>query len=322
MTRGAFEQTVSDDGQTRVRDRYVVSAPLAGRLERITLRAGDRGRQGPGRRAAHAHRAGIPRRAHRARAARAHRRGAGASSRAPGRRRSSAPAQRDQAQADLERQARLAKEGFVSETAREQASSRCASPSATLERARFAEDAARHELAQARAALARYESGEPARKWEVTSPVAGAVLKVVQESEGAVALGAPLVELADPHGLEAVVDVLSQEAVGIRPGMPARIELGQGVAPLAARVRLVEPAAFTKVSALGVEEQRVNVVLDFVEPLDAAAPSATAFASRRTLVFRQEQRAEGAGGRALPRRRAAGRSSSWTTSARASAPSR
>jgi HlyD family secretion protein len=94
------------------------------------------------------------------------------------------------------------------------------------------------------------------------------VLKVVQKSEGAVALGAPLVELGDARALEAVVDVLSQEAVAIRPGMPARIELGQGVPPLAATVRLVEPAAFTKVSALGIEEQRVNVILDFSDPLD------------------------------------------------------
>jgi len=98
--------------------------------------------------------------------------------------------------------------------------------------------------------------------------VSGAVLKVLQESEGAVALGAPLLELADARSLEAVVDVLSQEAVAIRPGMAARVELGQGVAPLPALVRLVEPAAFTKVSALGVEEQRVNVILDFAGPLD------------------------------------------------------
>jgi HlyD family secretion protein len=98
--------------------------------------------------------------------------------------------------------------------------------------------------------------------------VAGVVLRVVQKSEGPVALGAPLLEVANPRTLEAIVDVLSQEAVAVRPGMPARLELGQGVAPLAARVRLVEPAAFTKVSALGVEEQRVNVVLDFAEPLD------------------------------------------------------
>jgi HlyD family secretion protein len=130
-------------------------------------------------------------------------------------------------------------------------------------------DAALHDVQQARAALRRYESGDAGARWEVTAPVGGSVLKVVQKSEGPVALGAPLVELADARALEAVVDVLSQEAVAIRPGMPARVELGQGVPPLAAVVRLVEPAAFTKVSALGIEEQRVNVVLDFSDPLDA-----------------------------------------------------
>jgi HlyD family secretion protein len=286
--RGAFEQTVSDDGKTRVRERYVVSAPLAGRLERIALRAGDTVDKGqvlalltptaP---------AFLDARTSRELQGRI-----GAVQALLARARAETlkyAAQRDQAQADLERQARLAKEGFVSETAREQASLALRTAERTLDAARYAEDAARHELAQARAALALYQSGEAGAKWEVTSPVKGAVLKVVQESEGAVALGAPLVELADPKGLEAVVDVLSQEAVGIRPGMPARIELGQGVAPLAARVRLVEPAAFTKISALGVEEQRVNVVLDFVEPLDKLQTIGDAFrVEAHVVVFRQE----------------------------------
>jgi HlyD family secretion protein len=177
-------------------------------------------------------------------------------------------AQRDQARADLERQTRLSKEGFVSTTAREQAELALRTTERALDAARFAEQAAGHDLGQARAALARYKSGDPGARWQVTSPVDGTVLKVVQQSESPVTLGAPLIELADTRSLEAVVDVLSQEAVAIRVGMMARLELGQGLAPLAARVRLVEPAAFTKVSALGVEEQRVNVVLDFVEPLE------------------------------------------------------
>jgi HlyD family secretion protein len=288
VRQGAFEQTVSDDGKTRVRERYVVSAPLAGRLERITLRAGDAVDKGqvlalltptaPAFLDARTSRElqgriGAVQALHaRARAETA-----------------KAAAQRDQAQADLERQARLAKDGFVSETAREQASLALRTAERSLDAARYAEDAARHELAQARAALALYQSGEAGAKWEVTSPVKGAVLKVVQESEGAVALGAPLIELADPKGLEAIVDVLSQEAVGIRPGMPARLELGQGVAPLAARVRLVEPAAFTKISALGIEEQRVNVVLDFAAPLENLQTVGDGFrVEAHVVVFRQE----------------------------------
>jgi HlyD family secretion protein len=116
-------------------------------------------------------------------------------------------------------------------------------------------------------------------------------LKVVQESEAAVPTGAPLVEVADPKGLEAVVDVLSQDSVAIRPGMPARLEVGAGVAPLAARVRLVEPAAFTKISALGVEEQRVNVVLDFAEPLDRVATLGDGYRVEAQIVVHRVEHA-------------------------------
>jgi HlyD family secretion protein len=200
-------------------------------------------------------------------------------------------AQRDQAAADFERQVRLSKEGFVSPTAREQAELALRTAERAVDAARFGEDAARYELAQARAALAQYETGAPGARWEVPSPVDGAVLKVVQESESAVALGAPLVELADARRLEAVVDVLSQEAVAIRPGMPARLELGQGVPPLPARVRLVEPAAFTKVSALGVEEQRVNVVIDFAAPLDAVQTIGDGFRVEAHIVVHREESA-------------------------------
>jgi HlyD family secretion protein len=283
VRKGVFEQTVSDDGKTRVRERYTVSAPLAGRVERIRLKAGDPVERGqvvallmPSAPAL------LDARAVRELQARV-----GAAEAQQLRARAEVArvmAQRDQAQADFDRQVRLWKEGFISATAREQAELALRTAERTVEAARFSEDAAGHELNQARAALARYRSGEPGAKWEVTSPVTGSVLKVTQESEGTVILGAPLVELADARSLEAVVDVLSQESVAIRPGMPARIDLGRGVAPLAARVRLIEPAAFTKISALGVEEQRVNVVLDFVEPLDKVQTLGDGFRVDATIV--------------------------------------
>ena len=267
VVRGPFEQTVIDDGKTRVRDRYVISAPLAGHVERITLDAGDTVRHGqvvalltptaP---------AFLD-----ARTARELQERIGAAEAQAARARAETQkvlAQRDQARADVARQAKLAESGFVSATAREQAELALRTAERSVDATRFAEEAARHDLAQARAALLRYKSGAPGPKWEVTSPVNGSVLKVVQKSEGAVLLGAPLLEVADARSLESVVDVLSQEAVAIRPGMAARLEIGAGVPPLRALVRLVEPAAFTKVSALGVEEQRVNVVLDFDGPLD------------------------------------------------------
>ena len=269
VARGAFEQAVADDGKTRVRDRYVIHAALAGRVERIRLDAGDTVKHGqvvalltptePALLDARTQRelqeriGGADAQLARARAEAL-----------------KAQAQRDQSRADVERQARLANEGFVSQTAREQAELALRTMQRGVEAARFAEDAAQHDLAQAKAALTRYRSGAPGAKWEVVSPVNGRVLRVLQKSEAPVALGAALLEVADTRSLEAVVDVLSQEAVAIRPGMPARLELGQGLAPFAARVRLVEPAAFTKVSALGVEEQRVNVVLDFVDAPEKA----------------------------------------------------
>ena len=266
VASGAFEQTVSDDGKTRVRERYVVAAPLAGHLDRIRYEAGDWVRQGD-----------VVARLNPtapamldARTARELQARIGAAEAQLARTKADSArlqAQRDQARADRERQSRLSQEGFVSATAREQADLALRTAERALEAAKFGEDAAGHELEQARAALARYKQGTGA-KWDVVAPVSGSVLRVVQKSEGPVALGAPLVELADARSLEIVVDVLSQEAVAIRTAMPARVELGREVAPLAAQVRLVEPVAFTKVSALGVEEQRVNVVLDFAEPLD------------------------------------------------------
>ena len=267
VTRGPFEQVVADDGRTRTRDRYIVSAPLAGRLGRVSLKAGDAVERG----AVVAELAPAAPAFLDARTIRELEERAGAAQAQV--RRASAElarlaAQRDQARADFERQDKLAREGFVSSTAREQAELALASAERAVEAARFAEDAAGHDLAQARAAVSRVHGGDPSHAWQVTSPVRGTVLRVMQESETVLPVGAPIMEIADARSLEAVVEVLSQESVLIRPGMAARVELGSGVPALAARVRLVEPAAFTKVSALGIEEQRVNVVLDFVDPLD------------------------------------------------------
>jgi HlyD family secretion protein len=290
VKRGLFEQTVSDDGKTRVRERYTVFAPLAGRVERIRLKAGDPVAQGqPVALLTPTVPAFLDARAVRELQARVN--AAGSQHLRARAEVARAMAQRDQARADFERQAKLSKEGFVSATAREQAELALRTAEKTVDAERFAEQAAGHELAQARAALARYQSGEAGDRWEVTSPVTGSVLKVIQESEGAVVLGAPLLELANARGLEAVVDVLSQESVAIRPGMSARIELGRGVAPLAARVRLVEPAAFTKISALGVEEQRVNVILDFAEPLDRIQTIGDGFRVEAAIVTHRVENA-------------------------------
>jgi HlyD family secretion protein len=272
VRRGVFEQTVSDDGKTRVRDRYAVSAPLAGRLERILLKAGDPVNEGQVvavlRPSAPAFLDARTEREleERIGAADAQQRRAAAETQR-------AEAQLAQARADRDRAAKLSEQSYVSAAAREQAELAVRAAEKALEAAAYTEHASGHDRDQARAALSRYRAESTGRasrggRWEVKAPVRGFVLKVVQESEGAVALGMPLLEIADPRSLEAVVDVLSQDSVAIRPGMSARLDIGAGVPPLAARVRLVEPSAFTKISALGIEEQRVNVVLDFIEPLD------------------------------------------------------
>jgi len=290
VTEGPFEQTVVDDGKTRVRDRYVIAAPLAGSVERVRLEPGDAVRHGqvvalltptaP---------AFLD-----ARTARELQERIGAADAQLARARAEALkvlAQRDQARADLGRQEKLAAGGFVSPTAREQAELALRTAERAVDAARFTEEAARHDAAQARAALTRYKSGEPTAKWDVISPVNGSVLKVHQKSESPVALGTPLLEVADARSLEAVVDVLSQDAVAIRPGMAARVELGTGVPPVPARVRLIEPSAFTKVSALGVEEQRVNVVLDFAGPLDHVWTMGDGFRVEAHIVTHREEKA-------------------------------
>ncbi|HZM33104.1 MAG TPA: HlyD family efflux transporter periplasmic adaptor subunit [Burkholderiales bacterium] len=290
VTRGMFEQTVADDGRTRVRERYLVSAPLAGLVERVRLEAGDAVKQG--QTVAVLMPAAPPLIDARTMTELRQRVGAAEAQLARARAETQkAAAQREQARADFSRQKKLAGEGFVSETALEQTQLALQVAERGMQAARFAEEAARFELEQTRAALKRYSSGEPGVKWEIPSPVTGSVLKVAQKSEGPVALGAPLVEVADARSLEAVVDVLSQEAVAIRPGMPARVELGRGVAPLPALVRLIEPAAFTKVSALGVEEQRVNVILDFAGPLDQVWTIGDGFRVEAAIVIHRQDNA-------------------------------
>jgi HlyD family secretion protein len=291
VARGDFERHVSDDGRTRVRDRYVITAPLAGRVERVTLRPGDRVARGDA--VASLTPAAPAFLDARTRAELQQRVGASEAQLRRARAEASRlEAQLQQARADRERQSKLAGEGFLSPMAREQAELQVRVAERALDGAAFAVDAAGHDLAQARAALALTQAGNGSGgAFRIAAPVSGAVLKVMQESEAVVGLGAPLLEIAEPRSLEAVVDVLSQESVAIRPGMAARIELGPGTPALEARVRLVEPAAFTKVSALGVEEQRVNVILDFVTPPPPAATVGDGYRVEARIVV---ERAESA----------------------------
>lgn len=271
VTRGPFEQVIEDDGKTRVRERYVVSAPLAGKLQRITLKAGDAVTAGmvlavidpssPALLDVRTERE-LTERVGAAEAARL--RAAATVERAR--------AALDKSRSDLERTRKLAVKSFVSAAQLEQVELEAKISLRELEAARYAEQAAAHDVAVARAALLQVRDGAAgkasARRWEVRTPVAGQVLRVMQESEATVAVGAPLLEVGQPADLEVVVDVLSTDAVQIKPGAPVRLLRWGKTEPLEGRVRRVEPAAFTKVSALGVEEQRVNVVIDLTSPAE------------------------------------------------------
>ncbi|HET6955717.1 MAG TPA: HlyD family efflux transporter periplasmic adaptor subunit, partial [Vicinamibacterales bacterium] len=140
----------------------------------------------------------------------------------------------------------------------------------TVNAATFAVRAATSELQRAEARLAPSRPEASGRIVSVTAPVDGVVLKRLRESETVVPAGDPLLEIGDPGSLEIVADLLSTDAVRTRAGARAIVEQWGGEGPLEAQVRRIEPAGFMKISALGVEEQRVNVVLDFVESSPAA----------------------------------------------------
>ncbi|HEX6747109.1 MAG TPA: efflux RND transporter periplasmic adaptor subunit [Longimicrobium sp.] len=264
ISRGDLRVTVDEEGMTRVHDRFVVAAPVAGRLQRIALEEGDRVAAGD----VVASIAAAPLDARTARQGDARVAAAEAAVAQARARASQAQAAHAQALREAARARTLAGAGAISESAREQAELAEATALRDWQAARAAVRTAAAELSGARAALADASPATVgvATVTEVRSPVAGRVLRVPERSERAVAPGAPLVELGDARALEVTADVLSTDAVRIRPGMPVLIEEWGGGPALRGRVRTVSPAAFTKVSALGVEEQRVRVFAD----LDAA----------------------------------------------------
>ncbi len=257
--RGALRVTVEGIAKTRVRDRFEIAAPVAGQLERISLRPGDpveRGQVvarivGPAS-------APLDPRARRGLEARLT-----ASRAAEARAASSLEQARvasGQATRDLERSLTLGKALVIPPSDVEAARALERTRHEEVHMAEAALEQARAEVAVARAALGR--DGSQGRPVDVRSPVAGAVLRVARESGGPVPPGTPLLEVGDTSRLEVVADLPSADAVQVSPGDAGSVSGWGGGGVLAARVRRVEPAGFTKVSPLGVEEQRVNVILD------------------------------------------------------------
>lgn len=275
-TRGPIVVTVDEEGETRVRDRFVVSAPVAGRVLRIELEPGDRVKRGQV--VARLRPEAPPLLDARARA---EARAAVETARATlGRTR--AEEQRSRAalalaQRELSRSRELMKEGLATGQHVEQRESDARTGTDAVEAAAYAAQAAAADLVRAEARLGATGSGAAERVVAVAAPVNGLVLKRVRESESVVPAGDPLIELGDPSRLEIVSDLLSTDAVKVKPGARVLVEQWGGDRTLAATVRRVEPSGFTKVSALGVEEQRVNVIADFDDPVDAFAALGDAY---------------------------------------------
>ena len=266
LTRGHFERSVEDDGWTRLRDRYIVSAPLAGELVRLSLREGDTVRQGEViaqiRPASPAllNQRDLQTQHERIRVLQAQLLAAQTSA-------ERAQVALQQSRSEAQRSQQLYEQQFISAAQRESAQLGLDLRDKEFQSAQHQVQAAQHALAEAEAVLR--ESAPPARTsgmaWPVRSPISGRVLRLSQQSEAVITIGTPLIEIGDTTRLEVVVDLLTEDAAQVHEGMKGEL-LNWGGDTLNARVRRIEPSAFTKVSALGVEEQRVNVVLDILSP--------------------------------------------------------
>jgi HlyD family secretion protein len=267
IKRGPLTVHVVEEGKTRVRNRYVVSAPVAGQMKRVTLRAGDAVKSGetvitsieP---------AIAPLLDPRAKAqADARVQVAEAARMQANQSLSMAKTAEKFALSNWTRVQALNEKGSISVTDRENAERDASMKQQEVRGAEFALKVAEFELQQAKAALLQWESpGTAGSTIEVKSPVSGKVLRVQQESAMVVAPGTALVEIGDPSDIEIEAEILSRDAIAITPKAPVVVEQWGGPEALRAEVRLVEPAAFTKVSALGVEEQRVLVRSDLINP--------------------------------------------------------
>lgn len=270
VTRDALTVRVSEEGKTRVRNRYVVAAPLAGKMRRVPLKPGD---------PVVANTTVLttiepvvaplldPRARAQAEAVvamhEASRNQTAASLAA-------ARTSLKLSEADRDRMRSVREPGTLSASDRDRMESDASIKASEVRAVEFSMQVIDYELAQARAVLERPEGALSNNIVEVKSPVSGRVLNVMQESETIVTPGSRILEVGDATDLEIEAEILSRDAVAMQPGDTVEIDQWGGETPLKARVRRVEPAAFTKISALGVEEQRVIVLSDLVDAPAAA----------------------------------------------------
>jgi HlyD family secretion protein len=268
--RGPLVVTIDEEGRTRVRERYVVAAPVGGRILRLDLEPGDRVEKGATVARVHAEAAPLLDARSRAEAQAA----SDAATAALGRARADEQRARtaaEQARRELQRTSDLAVNELTTKRELDARTTDVRAADEALRAAEFAVRAAASEVTRSRARLAPSNPDLLGRVLPVVSPVSGVVLKRLRESESVVPAGEPLIEIGDPRRLEIIADLLSTDAVRVPASARAIVEQWGGPRPLDARVRRVEPSGFTKVSALGVEEQRVNAVLDLLDPAAASA---------------------------------------------------
>ena len=264
VSRGPLKVTVEEEGRTRVKDRFVVSAPVAGFMRRIQLEVGDRIQKGQSLVELEPLKSNLldPRSHAAAEAAVS---SAEASLKVEEERARAAAADAEYGRKNLERIKKLYEGGYVAKDALEQAETGAKRAGASLLSAEAAVKVARFELDRAHTAL-RHSAAENTKIQgkivTIQAPVNGSVLKIYRESEGVVQSGEPVIDIGDPEKLEVKVEVLSADAVKIKPRSSVLFERWGGNSTLSGRVRVVEPAGFTKISSLGVEEQRVLVIVD------------------------------------------------------------
>jgi HlyD family secretion protein len=285
VATGPLQVTIDQEGETRAHDRFIMSAPVPGRLLRVDLEDGDsvkrdeivarldplplsqRERQEILARVDAAEAA-----EHQAIAREAH-----------------AREDWEQTHRDRDRAERLAHEDLISAQALEIARNADITAAQELDAAKYSAQMAASEVKVARSGLVGLEAdtGKAGPLIQLRAPVAGRVLRVIEKSERVVPAGAPILTLGDSKQLEIVADVLSTDAVKIQPGMPVLLEGWGGDHSIRARVRLVEPGGFTKISALGIEEKRVNIISDFV---DSPGPLGDGYrVETRTVVWSGEK---------------------------------
>jgi HlyD family secretion protein len=289
---GPLRVTVSDEGQTKVRNRYVISSPVAGELRRIIHKPGA-GVVAGETTLAFLDTAGadlldartLAQAKARVAATAAAREQAGALD-------ARAQAALGLAKSEAERARTLLERGALARQEADQLLMRETAAAEEARAAQFALQIARYEEEQAQAMLIRGQTpaGGSADPLVLTSPVSGRVLRVYQESQRRVPAGTPLLEVGDIADLEVWIEVLSRDGVRIQPGATVWLEQWGGAEPLRARVRLVEPSAWTKISALGVEEQRVWVIADLVDPVEMRPTLGDAYRVEARIVVWESDR--------------------------------